>query len=83
MRRTIFLLASCGALLGLAAGSITTFVPRYWLWGFDVTWILGSAELAVYGAILGTIVGVAWTVVCRVSSALVYRVSSRRRKDHI
>lgn len=49
--------ALCGAAPGLVAGPMITWIPRVTLWGEDITWVVGTAELALLGGAFGVAVG--------------------------
>jgi hypothetical protein len=48
--------ACCGAVPCALMGVITSYVPRYKIGDYDITWILGTAWLAMLGGGFGTIV---------------------------
>jgi hypothetical protein len=57
--------ALLGGLFGLQCGSLATFVPWLDLWGFDVTWVVGTVVFMMYGVMLGAALGVGHMTVTR------------------
>ena len=53
MTRTMVRVAVFGMLLGGAIAQLISFAPTYHIAGRDVTWLVGTAQLAAVGAVLG------------------------------
>jgi hypothetical protein len=55
-----------GAIVGGILGQLCDYVPLGWLegpvWDDLVTWIIGTAELALFGAVLGFVCGLVITI---------------------